>query len=121
MYIASGNTYKLLDVVRKSGFSNFITQVVSEKIIIGNSAGAVILGQDISSSNDENIIGLKNTEGLRLVDYLVCPHYSVDKDERLQNLSRNFNQKVIGISERSAILIDSNKEEKFGDIKVFEP
>ncbi len=121
IYIAGGNTYKLLDVVRKSGFSNFIKQVVNEKIIIGNSAGAVILGQDISSSNDQDIIGLKNTKGLGLVDYLVCPHYSVDKNERLKNLSRDFNQKVIGISEQSAILIDSHKEEIFGNIKIFEP
>ena len=58
----------------------------TDKIIVGNSAGAVVLGKDIKSSNDEDIVGLKNTEGLGLVDYLVCPHYSEDKDERLQKL-----------------------------------
>ncbi|MBS4538769.1 Type 1 glutamine amidotransferase-like domain-containing protein [Clostridium sp. D2Q-11] len=45
IYIARGNTYKLLDIVKRSRFSEFLVKQHSNKIIIGNSASAIILGR----------------------------------------------------------------------------
>lgn len=107
--------------MQQSGFSDFITKSHKEKIIIGNSAGAVVLGKNIKSSNSEDIIGIINTEGLGLVEYSICPHYTNDKDKRLKNLSRELHQTVIGIPECSAIVIDGDSEKVVNDIRIFKP
>jgi len=120
IYIAGGNTYKLLDIVKRSGFSEFLVKEHRNKIIIGNSAGAVILGRSIKSTNDDDIIGMTNTEGLRLVEYSICPHYTSEKDGRLKGLSKELRHKVIGITENSAIIIDGTEEKRINYIKRFE-
>ena len=121
IFIAGGNTYKLLDIVIKSGFSEFLLNNHKEKIIVGNSAGAVILGQNIKSSNSDNIVGLRDTNGLGLVEFSICPHYSEDKSKKLIDLSRDLNQKVVGIPEHSAIIIDTSGARVINEIHVFEP
>lgn len=120
IYIAGGNTYKLIDIMRKSGFADFIKQHNKSLIVIGNSAGAVVLGKDIRTSNDSDIIGIDNMCGLGLVDYSICPHYTEEKDNRLISLSNELNQIVLGISEKSALIIEEN-EIIINDVKTFKP
>lgn len=118
IYIAGGNTYKLIDIMRKSGFADFLKQHKKSLIIIGNSAGAVVLGKDIRTSNDSDIIGIDNMCGLGLVDYSICPHYTEEKDNRLINLSNKLNETVLGIPEESALIVDG-REIIVNDVKRF--
>lgn len=120
IYIAGGNTFKLIDIMRKSGFADFLKQQYENLIIVGNSAGAVVLGNDIRTTNDNDIIGLDNMSGLGLVNYSICPHYTKEKDNKLINLSKILNQIILGISETSAVII-GHKEIIINDIKKFIP
>lgn len=120
IYIAGGNTYKLLDIMNKSGFKDYIKDNHMNKVIIGNSAGAVVLGKDIRTSNSENTIGLDDTEGIGLVDFSICPHYTIDMDSRLESLSRELKHEVVGIPETSGIIIDNAKEKSINFIRRFD-
>lgn len=119
IFIAGGNTYKLLDIVNRSGFSQFLLKNYKEKIIVGNSAGAIILGQSIKTSSDENFVGIASTRGLGLVEYTISPHFTNEKKEKLINLSKELNQKIIGIPNHSAIILDENGERIINDVKIF--
>ncbi|WP_066507507.1 Type 1 glutamine amidotransferase-like domain-containing protein [Abyssisolibacter fermentans] len=119
IYIAGGNTYKLMDIMNKSGFSQYLIKEHKEKIIIGNSAGAVVLGKSIETSNDSDIIGLDNKKGLNIVDFSVCPHYNEDKKDRLNNLSKMLKHRVIGLTEKSGLIIDNDNKKEINCIEEF--
>jgi dipeptidase E len=120
IYIAGGNTYKLMDILIKSKFDNFLKEYRKTNIIVGNSAGAVVMGKDIRSANSCDIIGLKNTNGLGLVNYSICPHYTNDKEQRLNELANNLKHKILGIPEESGFVADSF-EKNINFIKVISP
>ncbi|WDV47389.1 Type 1 glutamine amidotransferase-like domain-containing protein [Clostridiaceae bacterium M8S5] len=118
IFIAGGNTYKLLDIVRQSGFDEFIRDRHEDKIIIGNSAGAVIMGLDIVTANSNDIIGLSNTKGMGLVNYSICPHYTSHKYAKLLDKSNKLKHEIIGLPEESAIIIDGDKEHIINEIEI---
>jgi len=119
IYIAGGNTYKLMDIIRKSGFGDFLKQQREKLIIVGNSAGAVVLGKDIRTTNDEDIIGTKDTNGIGLVEYSICPHYTDGKNVRLLSLSKILGHRIEGIAEKSGVVIDDNLTKIIGFTKEF--
>ncbi|MCK9443436.1 MAG: Type 1 glutamine amidotransferase-like domain-containing protein [Tissierellaceae bacterium] len=120
VYIAGGNTYKLMDIIRKSGFGDFLKQERDKLIIVGNSAGAVVLGKDIRTTNDEDIIGTEDTNGVGLVEYSICPHYTDEKNVRLVNLSKILRHRIEGIAEKSGVAIDDNFTKVIGFTKEFD-
>lgn len=119
LYIAGGNTYKLIDIIRKSGFEDFLKNESHRLIIVGNSAGAVVLGKDIRTTNDDDIISVENTRGLGLVDYSICPHYTEEKEDRLKKLSNILTHTIVGIPEKSGLVINDGTVKNIGFVKEF--
>lgn len=81
--VGGGNTFYLLDKIRKAGAQDLIIKFVeSGKIYIGSSAGAVLAGPDITSASYQDDIkaasNLKDYKGLNLVDFVVVPHFGSD-------------------------------------------
>jgi dipeptidase E len=116
IYIAGGNTYKLMKLIIESEFNKFIIQNSSNYCVVGNSAGAVVIGKSLLSSNDENTYGNNLKDGIGLVPYSICPHYSEDKFLRLKMLKEKENLQIVGIDEDSGIVIHDNKENVIGNI-----
>lgn len=83
--ISGGNTFQLLHNLRQSGLDKAIVDFSHKQDILlaGFSAGALVLTPTIQICNlpgfDENVVNLKNLNGLGIVDFEVFPHY----DERL--------------------------------------
>lgn len=80
IYIAGGNTFYLLQELRKSGADKILIQEVKKgKLFIGESAGAIVAAPDIaySAAMDcaEKAPDLKDYTGLGLTDFYVVPHY----------------------------------------------
>lgn len=80
IYIAGGNTFFLLQELKKSGAHQLIINEVDKgKLYIGESAGAIIAAPDIGYSaamdNVEKAPELKNYLGLNLIDFYVVPHF----------------------------------------------
>ena len=119
IYIPGGNTYKLIGIIRKSGFDGFLKVETENKIIVGNSAGAVVLGQEVQTSNDEDVIGIQDKKGVGLVGISICPHYTDDKKDRLTRLSKTVTSKIVGVGEKSGIIFDQGNVTKVGYIREF--
>lgn len=83
IYMMGGNTFYLLDVIRKTNFDEKIRNFInSGKIYIGSSAGSEILGNSISVALgfDENNVNMIDFTGLKIVNGLIVPHCNRKKE-----------------------------------------
>lgn len=105
LVISGGNTFKLLDNLRKSGLDKAVCDFASKDnfVLGGYSAGALILTPSIEICNlpnyDENIIGITNLTGLGIVDFELFPHYTQDYEEIIQNYEKNSKLQVKTITD----------------------
>lgn len=110
IFISGGNTFSLLDQVRRSNFDIALTQFVAQGgVIYGGSAGAILLGQDILTCAhlDENRIGLDDARGLNMVGgFCVWCHYQPEDDKRIAEYMAWNGWPVLALSERSGVSID---------------
>ncbi len=82
IFVAGGNTYYLLNEVKKSGFDIVIKELIDKgTVYIGSSAGSIIMGSDIeyAKSLEMPVPALTNFSGLNLIKKLLIPHYGREK------------------------------------------
>ena len=107
MYMMGGNTFYLLDVIRKTFFDKDIKAFIdSGKIYIGSSAGSEILGSSIDTAigYDENNVNMKDFTWLKIVDGLIIPHCN-RKKEFIKNLKNKTEQKLYLLYDGDGIII----------------
>lgn len=81
IYVSGGNTFYLLNELRKSRVWQAIKNAVkSGKIYIGESAGAIVAAPDTRYATlmDENSANMSDFTGLNLVDFCVVPHFGCE-------------------------------------------
>jgi dipeptidase E len=82
LYIPGGNTYLLLDRLRTSGaFSLVQTRVQAGMLWVGFSAGMVVCGPNILTTNNINVFGITEVTGLGFTEYNFVAHYPADEGE----------------------------------------
>lgn len=113
LVISGGNTFTLLDNLRKSGLDKTIKEFINqpEFSIAGYSAGAIVLTPTIAICNlpgfDVNNVNLEDLTGLGIVDFEVFPHYDVASHQSLfDERQRWTNYEVKKISDDGLISID---------------
>ena len=111
-----GNEYHYMYHIRRLGYTSAIVNyVTSDKIYVGRSAGAIIMGPDIDieewagfSTND---IGLGDTSGLGIVDFITVPHIDAYEDTKLLTRARvlefhkKTGHKMIYLTDEQGILV----------------
>lgn len=84
VYIGGGNTFKLLDDLKKFGTFEILAKLAEQNIpIYGGSAGAIIFGPTISTAidYDPNDIGLVDLSGFNITyGYEIWCHYDFSKE-----------------------------------------
>lgn len=117
IYIGGGNTYKLLKLFRDSGFEAVLKEYIeSGGVVYGGSAGAIILGADISTSDDENEVNIKDLIGLDVLNgYSVFCHYKAEQLQIIRKYVMESKKNAYAISEDSGILIRGKNVEKIGN------
>jgi dipeptidase E len=117
VYIGGGNTFKLLYSLMSTGFDDDIKDYIGNGgIVYGGSAGAIILGYDISTCAvmDSNDVGLLDTLGLGLIgNYAIWCHYAEEHD----SLIIQQKQPIVAIPEQSGVVFDGGSIHVVG----FEP
>jgi dipeptidase E len=118
IFIAGGNIFYLLEKTLESGFFELVKELVEKGVVyIGSSAGAVLAGPDIDiirGLDDPNEApNLKNTTGLKLVDFIILPHYGEGifkvKTIEIYKQWKNSNYKIIPLTNRQAVIVEENK------------
>jgi dipeptidase E len=115
IYLNGGNPFYLLHHLRRSGADSILRQISSEaSVLVGASAGAVVLGPSIAvvrwfdSGMDAH--GVTDYQGLGMVDFIVMPHLNRwDADPAFAAELRRFQRAtpypVIGIADNEALLV----------------
>lgn len=99
IYIGGGNTYSLLKDLRETGFIKILKKYIEQDgLVYGGSAGAVILGKDVITSNDKNEVEIKNTEGL---------NYNENKDSVIKEIRDKYNLKIVALPEGTGLFVDN--------------
>lgn len=107
IYMMGGNTFYLLDMIRKYNFDDSIRNFISKgKIYIGSSAGSEILGSSIEPAlpYDKNKVNMNDFSGLKLVNGLIIPH-SNKKEEFINNLKNNLSEELYLLYDGDGIII----------------
>ena len=113
IFINGGNTFYLLDWVRKSGLDKYLGELVNNgKIYVGVSAGSILAGPNIELAGwdidwDKNISGLKDLAGLNLVPFAISPHF-VEADRHVLTVEPKAPYRIIPITDNQAILVKGN-------------
>jgi dipeptidase E len=73
VFVCGGNTFHLLDQVRKTGFDTWLKEHIEHVVYVGDSAGSIIVTPSIGvapvDNGDENLPGITDLTGLGLVDF----------------------------------------------------
>ncbi len=116
-YSCGGNTFYILDRLRKTGFDKFIKKFVkNNKLYVGVSAGSYIICPTIEAATwkhaDNNIIGLKELTALNLVPFIVTAHYAAKFKKIIDEAEANTTYKVKRLTNRQALIISNGKVRK---------
>lgn len=99
IYINGGNPYTLLYYAKKSGADEIIKTLASQNvIIIGVSAGALILGPNINIVNyftpEMNTMDVTDFRALGVTDKLIFPHY--DREDIFRDsMNRTIEERIL--------------------------
>lgn len=96
VYVAGGNTFHLLKILRKSGFDDLLTEYVNGGgLYAGASAGALVAGVDIgpisSVDEPEKVDYLQSTKALGFIDIVPIPHYDMkDRTGLIDKIKKKY-------------------------------
>ena len=114
-YVCGGNTFYILDRIRKTGMDKILIEAVRKnKFYIGVSAGSIITGPDIEISGvkhggDRNDIKLEDLTGLKLVSFIVTPHFEEKYREAIEYFKKKrASETVITLTDNQAVFADEN-------------
>jgi len=123
IFVNGGNTFFLLDCMRKTGFEKALKKFLSEdKLYVGVSAGGIVVTPTIAIAGvepgDPNNIGMQNFTGLNIVDFEFSPHVpDMVSYESVEEYSKTTHNKIYSVDDYAAVLVQDNKVSIIGDGK----
>lgn len=111
-YVCGGNTFYILDRMRKTGIDKVLIDAVKrEKFYVGVSAGSIIAGPDIEvariGNGDQNDINLEDLNGLKLVKFIITPHYNNKEEKDVEDFrKKRKGEIIISITDDQAVFAD---------------
>lgn len=118
VYVQGGNTFYLMDMMRKYHFDQSIKDALSEGVIyIGSSAGSMVLGDTIETAfsydgDRSNTHGVTDYSGIGLVDGAIFPHVN-QMEEKVMRDKEKFDKCYL-LRDGGGVFIVDSKEVKFG-------
>jgi peptidase E len=130
LYIPGGNSYLLLDRLYQSGAFSLIQARVREGMpLVGFSAGMVICGPNILTSNNINVFGITEVAGLGFTEYNFMAHYPAGdgeeralRDSQIRAYHKAHTNPVLALEDDGWIVIDDQGTQVVrGQCWLFEP
>jgi dipeptidase E len=120
IHLSGGNTFEFLDQVEKRDFGETIRKFLQEKLIIGVSAGAIILTPtiEIALYEDENNVNLKDLTGLSIVDFEFYPHFKSSQNitpKTFTYLNKTKNV-IYCATDKDGVFVEDHDIQLFGKI-----
>jgi dipeptidase E len=117
--VEGGNTFYLLDSVRKSGFANIVKELLTNGVVyVGISAGAYIACPSIVmatwSNRGYDRCGVTDYSAMNLVPFLVKAHYLPAMEPMLKEKIRGMAYPLRAVSDRQAVMVKSGEVRVIG-------
>lgn len=109
IYVAGGNTFKLLKYARAADLSNSIINLLNRGgLYIGVSCGSLILSSSVlvAEGRDENKEGITDYSGFGIVPYIIYPHYSPSDEAEITKFERENKQKITRLNDQQCLVYD---------------
>lgn len=114
IFVTGGNTYYLLNEIKKSGFDLALKELIQNgKIYVGSSAGSCIMCPTIDHvelvEHKEVVPEMQAFDGLGLVSQLILPHYGRSKyaDRHGEILAhRKYGSRILPLRDDQALVVD---------------
>lgn len=117
-YVCGGNTFYILDRMKKTEVDKILIRAVkNNKFYIGISAGSIIAGPDIEVAGlgDKNDVNLEDLTGLKLVPYIVTPHYNQKEEGDVEKFKeKRKGEQVIAITDDQAVFVENGSYKLIG-------
>ena len=116
VYVQGGNTFYLMDMMRKYHFDPSIKDALSEGVIyIGSSAGSIVLGDTIESAftygDGNNTYGVTDYSGIGLVNGAIFPHVN-QMEEKVMRDKEKFDKCYL-LRDGGGVFIVDGREVEF--------
>lgn len=116
IYLSGGNTFHLLDQVRKTGFDEWLKTNLKHKVYVGSSASTILMTPTIAVAGiedaDPNLPGIKDLTGLGLVDFEIAVHVpSMCPEKAAEAYAKQSKNNVYIFDDETAAKIDGSKLE----------
>lgn len=115
IFVGGGNTFHLLDQMRKTGFGEWWNANSEKKVYVGVSAGTIVACKTIDVASieppDPNLPGLTDLTGLGLVSFEIEPHCDAGRFEIIKKYAENINHPIYAIDDLTAIKVTGGKTE----------
>jgi dipeptidase E len=115
IFVSGGNTYYLLDHIKKSGFDIVIKELLAKSVIyIGASAGSSVMGPTLDHlttiDHQEIVPELTDYTALNLVPHLIVPHNGRDKyADRHAKMKEIWGDQLTFLADNQAIVVNGDK------------
>ncbi len=113
LYLTGGNTFYLLDQIRKQGFDKYLERVLKTKVYVGGSASSITMTPTIEVATippgDPNLSGITNLTGLNYVDFEIEPHCDEARFATVAAYATEHGKPVYAIDDQTAIQIIDGK------------
>lgn len=124
IYMGGGNTYRLLTYLISSGMDKRIIDFTARGgIVYGGSAGAMVLGKDIRTAEEENDSNYPHFLGCNLLGgkSVVC-HYSDALKQKISSIQKKITTPILALSEQSGLVLDTahNVVATIGNVVLFD-
>ena len=131
IFLSGGNTYYFLNLLKSRNFFTVLKSFVDKGgVLIGVSAGSIIMSNTIAMSSidsdiggDQNTVGLKDFSALGLNDFEFSPHFDISNIEitkRLQEYSKVNSSVIYACKDGDGIIIENDNMQIFGDVLKIE-
>lgn len=112
LYISGGNTFLLNHRLHISGLMPYLRKKVQAGLpVVGFSAGAIVCGQNILTSNDMNSVETSHFDGLKASPFNFYAHYTGDvyQDDWLSEYHSFHDNAVIMLSDGAYVKMNGKK------------
>ncbi len=121
LFFEGGNTYYLMEWIKKSGLDKMLPDLLSKKVYVGVSAGSMVTNPNLILTvsqvlYSEDMDKSQDMDALNLVDFYVIPHFKSSnfpgvREENIKKVTDDMGKKIYVIDDQSAVkVIDGDVE-----------
>ncbi|MBI5148563.1 Type 1 glutamine amidotransferase-like domain-containing protein [Candidatus Pacearchaeota archaeon] len=119
IFVNGGNTFYLLEIIRKSGFNKILPKLLDKgKIYLGASAGSYVACPTIEAAAwkhaDRNINNLKDLTGLNFVPFIITAHFEEEVRKATEKGAKKAKFPVVALTDKQAVIVKGNKYKVVG-------